>query len=102
MILEKGTYVRIRKYLLLSNQRLKTIPEDTSKVPFKMWIKGRLLEETELFEEAKIETATGRIISGVVKEKNPKYKHSYGEFVEELMQIREIIKSEMRGDNDDF
>lgn len=102
MLIEKGTFVRIRKNLLLPNERIKTIPSETAKVPFKMWIKGELLEEAELFEEAKIITATGRIVSGLVKEKTPRYKHSYGDFVEEIYQIRKIILNEMWGDFDDI
>ena len=95
MLLKKGEFVRIREYLLSPKNRLENVPEDTSKVPLKMWIKGELLEEVELFEKTRIKTATGRVVEGTVKEKQPKYKHNYGDFVEEIHKIRKIILTEM-------
>ncbi len=98
MLVDKGKYVRIRKHILPPEQRASNIPEDTKKVPLKMWIKGRLVEEAELFEEAEIITATGRRVKGVLKEVEPKHKHSFGDFVEEILRMREIILAEMWGD----
>ena len=95
MLLKKGEFVRIREYLLSPEKRLSNVPEDTSKVPLKMWIKGELLEEVELFEKTRIKTATGRIVEGTVKEKQPKYKHNYGDFVEEIQVMRSTILTEM-------
>ena len=101
MLVKKGTYVRIRQHLLLPGERSERLPLDTQKVPLKMWARGRLCEEAELFEEVSIKTASGRIVRGVLKEVEPKYKHSYGEFVDEILQMRERILSEMWGDDDD-
>lgn len=101
MLVNKGTYVRVRKHLLLPGERAEGLPVDTQKVPFKMWARGRLCEEAELFEEVSIETASGRVVNGVLKEVEPKYKHSYGDFVDEILQMRKIILSEMWGDDDD-
>lgn len=97
MNLDKGTYVRIRKTLLQPSERSENLPEDTKKVPLKMWVKGRMLEEGELFDYAHIKTITGRIEYGRVKEIEPPYKHGYGDFVEELLQIREIIIKDVYG-----
>lgn len=97
MNLDKGTYVRIRKTLLQPSERSENLPEDTKKVPLKMWVKGRMLEEGELFDYAHIKTITGRIEYGRVKEIEPPYKHGFGDFVEELLQIREIIIKDMYG-----
>ncbi len=101
MLIPKGTFVRIRDYILLPEQRADSLPESTSKVPLKCWVKGRLQEEAELYEEATIETATNRLIKGVVKEVHPKYKHTYGDYVEEIQQMRETILAEMWGDKDE-
>ncbi len=98
MLVEKSKFVRIRKYLLLPNERAKNIPLETSKVPMKMWVKGRLNHEGELFEDVEITTVSGRIEKGTLKEVEPKYKHSYGDYVEELQRMREIILSEMWGE----
>ncbi|MGS0972629.1 MAG: 2-amino-4-oxopentanoate thiolase subunit OrtA [Candidatus Izemoplasmataceae bacterium] len=97
MNIDKGTYVRIRKTLLQPSERSENLPEDTKKVPLKMWVKGRMLEEGELFDYAHIKTITGRIEYGRVKEIEPPYKHGFGDFVEELLQIREIIIKDVYG-----
>ncbi len=99
MLVDKGKYVRVRKHILSPDQRADNVPEDTKKVPLKMWIKGRLTAEAELFEEAEVITATGRRVKGMLKEVEPKHKHSFGEYVEEIQQMREIILSEVWGDD---
>jgi len=95
MNINKGTFVRIRRTLLQPSERAENLPEDTKKVPLKMWVKGRLLEESELFEYAHIQTVTGRTEYGRVKEVEPPYKHGFGDYVEEILQIREIILNDM-------
>lgn len=100
MLIKKGSYVRIRQHVLLPEERLKNLPKSTSKVPLKSWIKGELLEEAELYEEAKIKTVTNRFVSGEVKELEPKYKHNFGDYVKELHTVRSIILKEMWGDED--
>ena len=101
MLVDKNTYVRIRKHILRPGERSENIPEDTAKVPLKMWVKGRLCHEAELFEEAKIMTVTGRIVEGTLKEVEPRYKHGYGDFVDEVFQMRQRILNEMWGDSDE-
>lgn len=100
MLVSKGKFVRIRKHILFPENRDKRVPDDTSQVPLKMWIKGRLLDESEMFEETEIITATGRIEKGILKEVEPKYKHTFGDYVEELQHIREIILKEAWGVDD--
>ena len=102
MLIDKGKYVRLRKHVLLPDNRAINIPNDTKKVPFKMWVKGQLTHEAELFEEAEIETATGRLVTGELKEVEPKYKHSFGEHIQEIHHMRKIILAEMWGDEDEL
>jgi 2-amino-4-ketopentanoate thiolase alpha subunit len=102
MLIDKGKYVRLRKHVLLPDDRAANIPDDTKKVPLKMWVKGNLIHESELFEEAQVKTTTGRIVKGELKEVEPKYKHSYGDFIEEIYTMKNIILSEMWGNNDEF
>jgi len=97
-MIDKGTYVRIRRTVLTPEQRSPNLPEDTKKVPLKMWIKGYLQEEADLFDIVTIKTTTGRLETGRLKEANPPYKHSYGDFVQEVMTLREIINHDMDGD----
>ena len=94
MMVSKGSFVRIRKTVLQPEERSANLPEDTKLVPFKMWVKGYLLEEAEMFEIVSIKTVDGRIEKGRLKEVFPTYKHNYGEYVEEALKLREIIKGD--------
>ncbi|MCK5388461.1 MAG: 2-amino-4-ketopentanoate thiolase [Candidatus Izimaplasma sp.] len=98
-MINKGSYVRIRKTLLKPEERSKNLPIETTKVPFKMWVKGFLTSDADLFDIVTIKTITGRIETGRLKEANPPYKHSYGDFIPEILTLRDIIKKDMYGDN---
>ena len=87
--------------ILKPEERSNNLPEETKKVPFKMWIKGYLLEESDLFDIVKIKTITGRIETGRLKEANPPYKHSYGDFIPEILTLRDIINKDMYGENNE-
>ncbi len=100
MLVEKGKFVRIRSHLILPENRNTDLPESTQKVPYKMWAKGYLLDEAELYEESTIVTATNRVITGILKEVEPKYKHSFGDFVTEINVMRSIILKEVWGNDD--
>ncbi|AIO18149.1 hypothetical protein KQ51_00246 [Candidatus Izimaplasma bacterium HR1] len=100
-MIDKGTYVRIRRTLLKPGERSPNLPEDTKKVPLKMWIKGYLQEDADLFDIVTIKTITGRYETGRLKEANPPYKHSYGDFVPEILVLRDIIHSDMDGEFDE-
>ncbi len=100
-MIDKGTYVRIRRTLLKPEQRSDNLPLETKKVPYKMWVKGYLLEEADLFDIVKIKTITGRIETGRLKEVEPPYKHSYGNFVSEILVLKDIIINDMYGENNE-
>lgn len=90
-MIDKGRYVRIRRTLLKPEERSSNLPEDTKLVPFKMWVKGYLQEDSDLFDIVNIKTTTGRTETGRLKEADPTYKHNYGDFVEEALKLRDII-----------
>ncbi len=100
-MIDKGTYVRIRKTVFKPEERSNNLPEETKKVPFKMWIKGYLLEDSDLFDIVTIKTITGRLETGRLKEAKPPYKHSYGDFIPEILTLRDIIKNDLFGDRDE-
>ena len=100
-MISKGTYVRIRKTILKPEERSNNLPEETKMVPFKMWIKGYLLEDSDLFDIVKIKTILGRTEIGRLKEANPPYKHSYGDFIPEILSLRDIIIQDMYGENNE-
>ena len=100
-MIDKGTYVRIRRTLLKPSERSENLPKETKKVPYKMWIKGYLLDEADLFDIVKIITITGRIETGRLKEVEPPYKHSYGDYVAEILVMKETIINDMYGDSNE-
>lgn len=100
-MIEKGSYVRIRRTLMKSGERSPNLPEETKKVPLKMWVKGYLQEEADLFDIVTIKTLTGRFETGRLKEVNPPYKHTYGDFVPEILVLRDIIHNDMDGEYDE-
>jgi hypothetical protein len=100
-MIDKNTYVRIRRTILKPEERSPNLPEDTKKVPFKMWVKGFLLEDADCFDMVSIQTITGRVETGRLKESQPPYKHTYGDFVPELFTLRKIIHDDMDGEFDE-
>lgn len=97
-MIDKGTYVRIRKTILKPEERSANLPKDTSRVPFKIWEKGFLQEDADLFDIVTIKTLYGREVTGRLKEANPPYRHSYGCFVPEILTLRDIIQTDMDGE----
>jgi hypothetical protein len=97
-MIDKGTYVRIRQTVLASEQRSPNLPDDTKQVPFKIWVKGFLLEDADLFDIVTIETVDGHKYTGRLKEVHPPYRHGYGDFVPEILDVRRIIQQDQRGD----
>ena len=76
----------------------KKIPEDTKKCDLEMWVKGALLEDSaECGDVVHVETAAGRVESGVLLEEKPHYTHSYGDFVPEIIEIDNRLRKIMAG-----
>ncbi len=100
-MIDKGSFVRIRKTLLKPEDRSNNLPKETALVPFKMWVKGFLLEDADLFDIVTIKTITNRIESGRLKEAYPKYKHDYGDFIPEILEMNQIILQDLKEDNNE-
>ena len=92
MLAKTGDWVMIYNIVLEPKDRAPQIPEDTKKVPLEMWIKGFLLEDTEVGEMADIETIVGRKVSGKLVEIHPTHKHNYGNHIPEILQIGKTLK----------
>lgn len=100
-IIKKGVWVQIRKVVLDPAERPDTLPEETRAVPLMMWVKGVLLEDCAIGHEARIRTKSGRIEAGSLVMANPAHKHTYGDFVPELLEIAGIVRRELWGDSDE-
>lgn len=94
-MIEKGTYVYIKKIVLTSSQRSSNIPVDTKDKDFVMKIKGYLTKDASLGDTVDILTETKRKVSGILLEANPTYTHSFGNHLPEVKLMKDIILREM-------
>lgn len=95
---KKGDWVKIHSVVLKPEQRSPNIPEDTSKKPLEMWVKGYLKTDAEIGEEVEVVTITGRDEKGTLTEVNPTFEHSFGKFVPEILKIGKDLKKELFGE----
>jgi hypothetical protein len=85
---KKGDWVRIYNVVLSPHERQGSLPEDTMKVPFEMWDKGFLLNDSaQIGDIVEVETIIGRMISGKMIEVNPNFEINYGTGVTETLYI---------------
>ena len=89
---KKDDWVSIHKIVLNPEERAPAVPDDTKKVPYEMWVKGRLTADAEIGSEAEVITRTGRREKGRLLEVNPTFKHSFGDFVPELLGVSEKLR----------
>lgn len=94
-MIKKGTYVYIKKILLKSDERSSHIPLDTKDKDFVMKIKGYLIHDASLNDKVEILTETKRKVSGILIEENPTYTHSFGDYLDEVKVMKDIILTEM-------
>jgi len=95
---KKGDWVIIHAIVLAKEERAAQVPEDTRQVPLETWVKGYLLEEdAEIGTEVKIKTVSGRIETGKLVEVNPTYRHSFGNFVPEILEIDRRLHEALYG-----
>lgn len=94
---KKGDWVQIHQIVLQPEERAPQVPEDTKKVPLELWVKGVARAEAKLGEQIEIETTTGRIVKGELVAINPKYIHSFGEFIPELLEVDRQVKGILFG-----
>ncbi len=95
---KKNDWVRIHSTVLTAEQRTGKLPEDTQKVPFDMWVKGHLENESaELGDTVTIITRTGRRETGKLLEVNPCFEVNYGSFVPEILEIDDVLRAALFG-----
>ena len=94
---KKGDWVQIHQIVLKPEERAPQVPEDTKQVPLELWVKGFARTEANIGEQIEIETTTGRVVIGELVAVNPKYTHSFGEFVPELLKVDKQVKEILFG-----
>ena len=100
-MINKNSWVQIKRIILKPNERALHLPTPTKQVPLVMWIKGHLLEDALIGSKVDIKTLTGRLESGILICENPSYLHTYGKFIPEIMEIDRICKNTLFGSDDD-
>lgn len=88
-IIQKGTWVEVMNTVLQPEDRSSQLPEDTKQCAYEMKVRGFLLEDTALNDEAEIQTLSGRVLRGKLIEENPAFEHSFGPPILELLHIGE-------------
>lgn len=94
-MVKKGEWVRIHRVVLKAKERTAELPEDTKQCDLEMWSKGFLQEDAEIGDEVEVRSAVGRIERGELIEVAPYYKHNYGKFIPEIIEIDRRLKIEM-------
>jgi len=97
---KKGDWVQISNIILKAGSRAPQVPEDTQKCDLKMWVKGFLQEDAYVGNQVTIKTAIGRSVTGELCAVNPKFTHTYGDFVPELVQIQHQLRNIVFGGED--
>lgn len=97
MNVKKSDWVRIHSIIFTPDQRAPQVPEDTKKVPLEMWVKGFCDRDANMGDEVEVTTIVGRKEKGVIVEINPVYRHSFGNYVPEIMQIGIQLKEILFG-----
>lgn len=94
---KKGDWGMIHAIVLTKEQRAPQVPADTGEVPLETWVKGYLQEDAEIGSEVRVKTVSGRIESGKLMEVNPTYRHSFGNFIPEILEIDRRLHTALYG-----
>ena len=93
---KKGDWVRIYSVILNPEDRQGSLPEDTKKVPFEMWDKGFLINDSaQIGDIVEVETIIGRKIKGELVEVDHNFEINYGTGVTETLYIGKQLRKLM-------
>lgn len=92
----KNTWVEIHNIVLESGERAPQVPEDTQQVSLEMKVKGFLVHEAGIGEEAEIVTPAGRTLKGTLTAINPAYTHGFGSPIPELTPVGSEVRAILR------
>lgn len=91
-----GTWVVIEQVVLRPGERAPGLPPETAAVPLVARVKGFLVAPAAFDGMARVRTAAGREVEGVLREVNPSYRHDFGELVPELLTLGEEARARLR------
>jgi hypothetical protein len=73
-----GTRVEIKFRLLESAERAPLLPPDTAALPYEVRVRGRLLADAMLGDDAEVRTQAGRVLAGKLVVVEPADSHTFG------------------------
>ncbi len=93
-MIKKHTFVQIYKNVLSRENRASNLPADTKDVPFEMRVKGKLLKAAEIGDLVEVITSSQRKETGILIAEEPYFSHSFGHFIKEIEDVKDIIIAE--------
>ncbi len=91
-----GQWVQVHRIVLEAGQRAQGVPEDTARVPLRMWVKGFARSEASLGSQVTVLTQAGREVTGELVAINPAYEHGFGQPVPELLEVGRDLRQKYR------
>ncbi|MEC9489066.1 MAG: 2-amino-4-oxopentanoate thiolase subunit OrtA [Halanaerobium sp.] len=93
----RGDWVQIHQNLLSPAERAPQLPAETRDVPLEFRVKGYLQDEEAIIgDEVEIKTVIGRTYRGELEGINPRFAHTFGRPVPELLpvgrELKELLK----------
>lgn len=92
----KGEWVQIESMILAPAQRAHHLPVETKGLPYLMRLNGYLQAETAVGQVCEIKTLAGRCVKGQLVAEKPAYRHSYGQVIRELIDVRQELQALLR------
>jgi 2-amino-4-ketopentanoate thiolase alpha subunit len=92
----KHTWVEVHTIVLAPGERAPHVPADTQQLPLEMQVKGFLLHDAIVGEDAAILTPAGRTLHGTLRAIKPPYTHTYGPPLPALSPIGSEVRAILR------
>ena len=100
-LVPRGTWVELQREVLAPGERAPQVPEETGAVPLELRVKGFLVADSALGEEAEVRTPAGRRLSGTLDRALPAYEHGFGPPVPELLEVGAELRALLREGRDE-
>lgn len=97
-MVNKGSFVRVKRIVLDTQDRSQALPDSTKKTPLIMWTKGYLLEDAKFGDMVEVLTLSNRKERGELIEVDPTFDVNYGQFVPEILKIGRDVKGALRNE----
>jgi hypothetical protein len=98
IIAKSGDWVRIGGVVLPAGERAPQVPPETQAVPLLMMMNGFLQnDEAAIGDTVRITTLAERTVEGELLEKNPRYRHDFGDPQPELLTVGPKLRKLLKG-----